>query len=574
MSQPTADRNLLFGILALQMDFISRDGLIKAMHTWVLDKAKPLGQILVEQGALRNDAHGLLDALVQKHLEMQGGEAEKCHISVSSSGSVRENVRRISNPDLHANLACLPETPSLKKDPQATPSDNNLSSGGPAKEDDSYATLPRSVGTPTSSGLRFRVLRPHAKGGLGQVSVALDEELGREVALKEIQVQHADNPDYRARFLLEAEMTGGLEHPGIVPVYGVGTYSDGKPYYAMRFIRGDSLQDAIRRFHDAEKLGHDSGERAVEFRQLLGRFVDVCNAIAYAHSRGVLHRDLKPGNIMLGQYGETLVVDWGLAKSVGRPDETKDSLEKTLQPPSASGSAPTQMGSALGTPQFMPPEQAMGRLDQLGPASDVYSLGATLYCLLTGKPPFEGNNVGTILQRVQRGDFPKPRQVKGSVPAALEAVCLKAMAFKPEDRYASAQALASDVEYWLADEQVAAYQEPWQDRVDRWTRLHRTAVNKIVAEAKSMAESKDVTPHTLYIAAIVYALASTYVTNDAKLADQYAARAVELLREALEAGFFKPPGMVKHMQKEDRLDSLRSRDDYKKLVADLEGNGK
>src|SRR5207237_7734177 len=147
----------------------------------------------------------------------------------------------------------------------------------------------------------------------------------------------------------------------------LGHYSAGRPYYAMRFIRGDSLQDAIRRFHEAELPGRDPGQRTLELRKLLGRFVDVCNAIAYAHSRGVLHRDLKPGNIMLGQYGETLVVDWGLAKPVGRPAGEPGSAQDALRPASASGSAPTQMGSAVGTPHYMSPEQAAGRLDALGP---------------------------------------------------------------------------------------------------------------------------------------------------------------------------------------------------------------
>src|SRR5262249_54741200 len=162
----------------------------------------------------------------------------------------------------------------------------------------------------------------HAKGGLGQVSVALDEELHREVALKEIQERHADHPESRARFLMEAEVTGGLEHPGIVPVYGLGQYRDGRPFYAMRFIRGDNLKDAIERLHKADGSTQDAGERSLEFRKLLGRFMDVCQAISYAHSRGVLHRDLKPGNVMLGQYGETLVVDWGLAKPLGNRAKT------------------------------------------------------------------------------------------------------------------------------------------------------------------------------------------------------------------------------------------------------------
>src|SRR5262249_51460854 len=185
----------------------------------------------------------------------------------------------------------------------------------------------------------------------------------------------------------------------------------------------------------ADAAGRDPGERALELRGLLGRFVDVCNAVAYAHSRGVLHRDLKPGNVMLGPYGETLIVDWGVAKAVGRGEGPAGPGEGTLWPASAGGSAPTQVGSALGTPQYMSPEQAAGRLDELGPPSDVYSLGATLYHLLTGQAPFPGADVAAALQAVQRGDFPPPRQVKKDVPPALEAVFLPAMALKPPEPY-------------------------------------------------------------------------------------------------------------------------------------------
>src|SRR5262249_31859338 len=161
------------------------------------------------------------------------------------------------------------------------------------------------------------------RGGLGAVFVALDAELGREVALKQILDDHADDPASRSRFLLEAEITGGLEHPGVVPVYGLGTYADGRPFYAMRFIRGDSLKEAARCRGDGAPKG-DDGRRSLELRKLLRRFTDVCNAIEYAHSRGVLHRDIKPGNIIVGRHGETLVVDWGLAKAVGRIDPGAD----------------------------------------------------------------------------------------------------------------------------------------------------------------------------------------------------------------------------------------------------------
>jgi tetratricopeptide (TPR) repeat protein len=302
----------------------------------------------------------------------------------------------------------------------------------------------------------------------------LDTELHREVALKQILDQHADDQVSRARFLIEAEITGGLEHPGIVPVYGLGTYGDGRPYYAMRFIKGNSLKEAIERFHTDEALKNDPGRRSLVLRQLLRRFTDVCNAIAYAHSRGVLHRDLKPGNVIVGQHGETLVVDWGLAKATGQSDPS--SGERTLLPVSASGLAETLPGSALGTPAYMSPEQAEGNLEALGPRSDVYSLGATLYCLLTGRPPLAGDAVD-VIPRVQRGDFRPPRRIDAAIDAALEAIRLKAMALRPEDRYDSCRALAEDLERWMADEPVSAWREPLSRRARRWGRRHRTAVS-------------------------------------------------------------------------------------------------
>src|SRR4030095_579892 len=281
------------------------------------------------------------------------------------------------------------------------------------------------------AGERYRILRPHARGGLGEVFVAQDSELSREVALKRMQSHLSHDAASRDRFVREAEITGGLEHPGIVPVYGLGTQSDGRPYYAMRFIRGETLKDVIAQFHALEAKCHDLSVRSVELRRLLTHLLEACRATEYAHSRGVVHRDLKPSNIMVGKYGETLVVDWGMAKVAGSDDIAARgglSSEPLLRPRSGSTSEPTAMGKALGTPANMSPEQAAGRVDLVGARSDVYSRGATLYEILTGRAPVQGETVDELLRRAERGEFPKPREAKSGVPGCLQSICLKAMA--------------------------------------------------------------------------------------------------------------------------------------------------
>ena len=323
----SAERQLLFGLLALQNGIITQAQLLAAFQEWTLDRSRSLADHLAARGDLDQGDRAAVEALAERQVKRHGGDLGQSLAALHAGHSTRESLARLADVDIGASLAHL--------------GSNSTQAGEHADQTASYA-----VGTVTSDALRFRVLRPHAYGGLGAVFVALDTELHREVALKQIIDQYADDPVSRQRFLIEAEITGQLEHPGIVPVYGLGTYAGGRPYYAMRFVKGDSLKEAIRRFHADESLKKDPGRRSLGLRQLLRRLTDICNAIDYAHSRGVLHRDIKPGNIIVGRHGETLVVDWGLAKPLGRIEPGSNAGERTLVPTSASGSAETLPGSA------------------------------------------------------------------------------------------------------------------------------------------------------------------------------------------------------------------------------------
>lgn len=320
----------------------------------------------------------------------------------------------------------------------------------------------------------FEQLRFHAQGGLGTVYIARDRQLNRDVALKFIHEMRATDKVSRERFLLEAEVTGRLEHPGVVPVHGLGETRDGRLFYAMRFIRGETLETAIRRYHHETHGKAADTERRLEFRALLNRFIAVCNTIAYAHIRGIIHRDLKPENILLGPYGETLVADWGLALPVGRDEHARNSGERTLVPSVGSDTGDSS-GQCAGTPAYMSPEQASGS-PELGPSSDIYGLGAVLYKILAGKSPFGGKQPLEIIAKVRSGSFAPPRQINPAAPPALNAICLKAMAFEPQNRYRTALELAADVEQWMADEPVSAHTESRVQRVARWARRNRGMV--------------------------------------------------------------------------------------------------
>ncbi len=341
------------------------------------------------------------------------------------------------------------------------------------------ASIPRTIvaGEQRVFRNRFRLLRKLGQGGLGTVWLAVDLSLNRYVAIKEIGEENKDRAVAIARFRREAEITGRLDHPNIVPLHLLGeNEGDHRLFYVMRYVGNQTLHDALREYHDRREAGV---EDPLLFHRLVTAFASICQAIAYAHSRNVLHRDLKPHNVALDDFGQVVVLDWGLAKTMGMEDaanfqqtslcdDVRDALDFTLA------------GQVLGTPLYMSPEQAAGRIDEIDTLTDVYGLGAILYATLTGYAPHEfsndslgaGSQISALLDVIVDRPPPAPRQLNPRINPALEAICLKAISRDRHARYQSAMALAEDLQRWLADEPISALEDPVRKKVQRWNARH------------------------------------------------------------------------------------------------------
>ena len=451
------DRNFLFCALAIKLQFLSQEQVRSIVAVWSKDQQLAIDEYCVANSYLT--------------------DIECSALNLAARQLIRENERG----DLTGIASAIdgPESQALWHDLEQK--QVGITKFFDSTEAEKTGEEPNPREMVGSMKDRFKIERSLAKGGLGEIFVAKDLELNRQVALKTIQ---RTNQDARSRFILEAEITGQLEHPSIVPVYGMGVDAEQRPYYAMRLVDGRTLLEVIAEYHqESQRHRKDT----VAFRKLLTHFVDVCQAIAYAHSRGVLHRDIKPSNVVLGQFGETLVLDWGLAKiqqSAGTAE-----ANQSVASVSTTHSSETQLGVAMGTPAYMSPEQAAGEMDDLDERTDVYGLGATLYTILTGKPPFEPSE--DILDAVRRGDFQPPGSVKEGISKGVAAVCKKAMALRKQDRYPSSLDLAKEIERWLADEAVHVLGDNIVDKAHRAYRrnrrlFHATATFLVLAMIASL----------------------------------------------------------------------------------------
>ena len=333
-----------------------------------------------------------------------------------------------------------------------------------------------------NSDARYQLVRKLGQGGLGRVWLARDLNLNRYVALKEISHPSKATEAIVERFKHEAEITGRLEHPGIVPVYHLGKDASGRTFYTMRFLGKRTLQDSILEYHERREEGdHDP----MLLRHLLIAFVNVCHALGHAHSRKVIHRDLKPENIVIDSFGQVIVIDWGLAKVLD--ESLVESLSESM---STGDGARTSEGQVLGTPLYMAPEQAAGRLDEVDSRTDIFGLGAILFAIITGYAPHErtqrsavDSGVGArgMISVIASGKTPRAREINASADPALEAICAKAMARRRYARYQEATELAEEIQRWMAGESVSAYTESTFQRTRRWISRHHGLSQAMVA---------------------------------------------------------------------------------------------
>jgi serine/threonine protein kinase len=447
------ESELLTGVFVVQLGFGTAAQVMAAAAEWATRRTEglALADVLVQRGMLDADKRKMVEALSGRALQVNGGDVARTLQSLSSG----------LKPLLNSISSSLVPTPVTTRPSQGASQVDSLEGSENVSDEPlgryDFETGPH--GTTQELG----------RGGIGRVVVVHDRFLGRDVALKELLHEHTSNPSIATtrvvaleqRFLREARLTGQLEHPAIVPVFELGRRLDGGLYYTMQRVRGRTLHELLSEGSGLEdRLKH------------MGSYLTVCLAIAYAHSRAVVHRDIKPQNVMVGPFGETYVLDWGLARVKGKKDPRAQDLK--LQP-DITGNA--LEGGAIGTPSYMSPEQAEGKIEQIDERSDVWCLGAVLYEMLTGRPPYTGVNPFDVLAKITKSKVVPVREREPQAPPELAAIAEKALQHKREERYANAEEMAKDIDAWLRGARVGAHEYSSWELVRRFGRRNRLSLS-------------------------------------------------------------------------------------------------
>ncbi len=484
------NHNLLFALAAVAAGKVSPGQLAAAARIGGAGDAADLGERMVLAGFLNTQERERVTAMVERELQLRGGNALAAFASLWRKASLSPALADMpaeTDPPGPPSGGAVPAEDDRDKAPSGSVS-SGISTAAVVPEEPLEPVEPEEAAPARAESLavcehagRYREIRTFATGGTGRILLVHDTHIGRNVAFKQLLSETAPGGGGQpfadpltvprlARFLQEARITGQLEHPSIVPVYELGCRADGSLYYTMRLVKGRTLEEEIAaRAALTERLG------------LVTHFLGLCQAVAYAHSRGVIHRDINPVNVMIGAFGETVVIDWGVARVRGIRDIHAGDLRAAVN-----RMRETDAGVMEKAACYMPPEQASGDPEALDERSDIYALGAVLYAILAGKPPHDGLAPREFLERVS-AFLPRPvRHLEPRVPGELVAICGRAMDRDPEKRYVSAQALAEEVQRYLSGGYVGAYEYHFAEMAHRFAERHRRALAAVTVAVAAL----------------------------------------------------------------------------------------